>query len=165
MERRFSGLCFAAQMAVVLLLAGSTATLSASPLYREDIEDADPVEFWTSNGEYEVHFKGISADRAFSGHRSFQLDITLKSGSYCYWAVPLRFPAAGDRKLAGRLFVEQAGEGVSVGLGGNFVFPPTVYSGCGTIDGVVGPSTQWSVFARSLREWARDSPLGSCYML
>ena len=58
--------------------------------YVQDFETEDPVAFWATNGEHEVHFKGLREEQAFSGKKSFKLDVTLKSPGYryYYWKIP-----------------------------------------------------------------------------
>ena len=112
--------------------------------YHEDFEGKDPVQFWVSNGKHEINFKGITEDMAFSGKRSFKLDVTLKSGSYHYWSAPVKVPCAGRLKFSGRIWVEQPTSG-SVGLGANFAFPPTHHSGCGPFDRFGKPTGEWKL--------------------
>lgn len=68
--------------------------------YFEDFEGKDPVLFRVGKGDYEVNFKGITEEKAFSGERSFKLDLTLSdSGGYNYWHVPVKVPCAGRLEL------------------------------------------------------------------
>ena len=112
--------------------------------YAQDFEDKDPVEFWTSNGEHEVNFKGITDEKAFSGKKSFKLDVTLKSGNYHYWSAPVRVPSEGKLKFSGRILVAEP-TNARVGLGANFVFPPSHHSGCGGTDTIGEPTGEWKL--------------------
>ena len=100
------------------LLAAETA--SALPLsrfsYAEDFEERDPVSFWTSNGEVEVNFKGLTEEQALTGKRSFKLDITVKSGSYHYWRAPVRMPCAGKARFTGAILVTECKSAGLMGL-------------------------------------------------
>jgi len=123
--------------------AGEANELPTEPFsYHENFEGEDPVQFWVSNGEHEVHFKGITDEKAFSGTKSFKLDVTLKKGSYHYWSAPVKVPCAGKLKFSGRIWVEEPTNG-RVGLGANFVFPPTHHSGCGAFDSFSEPTGGW----------------------
>ena len=134
---------------ILCVLLASIITCRAQELpmravsYHEGFETGDdPVDFWTSNGEYQVNFKGITEERAFEGQRSFKLDVTMKSGSYLYWECPLRLPAEGDLKFSARIFVDE-GTTASVGLGLNWMFPPTHHSGCGPFESFDRPTGEW----------------------
>jgi hypothetical protein len=111
--------------------------------YIESFEEGDsPVKTWVTNGEYETNFMGITDEKAFDGTHSFKLDITIKSGSYHYFHVPLRIPLEGKLDFSGHIFIEE-GDGISVGLGPNMFFPPTTESGCGSFESFKGPTGEW----------------------
>jgi len=122
--------------------------------YREDFEGKDPVVSWVSDGKCRVNFKGITTEKAYSGQHSFKLDVTLLSGSYHYWQVPLRVPCDGQLKFSARILV---GEGTTarVGLGANFVFPPTHHSGCRAIDTFGKPTGDWRLQEADLVKWGK----------
>ena len=94
--------------------------------YSEGFEENDPVTFWTNggNGEYRINFKGLTSERAYSGKKSFKLDITfLKDGIFSYWAGPVvDIPAVAGMKMTGHIYVE-SNPGGSVGLGTSFYSP------------------------------------------
>ena len=133
-ERAFPGF-------VVFLVA--LAAAQPGPFqYREDFEAKDPVQFWTSNGQYDINFKGLTDETAHTGQRSFKLDVTLKKGTYFYWSVPVR-AAVGERlPFSGWIKVVKPTT-ARVGLGANFAFPPTRHSGCGAFDTVRRPNGRW----------------------
>jgi hypothetical protein len=137
-----------AALLVNLVLMGRISAKDAYELptepfsYHEDFEGKDPMQFWVSNGEHEIHFKGITDEKAFSGTKSFKLDVTLKKGSYHYWSAPVKVPCQGKLKFSGRIWVEEPTSG-RVGLGANFAFPPTHHSGCGAFDSFGGPTEGW----------------------
>ena len=112
--------------------------------YVEDFEAKDPVHAWASNGKCEVNFKGITDEKALTGKKSFKLDITINSGSYHYWSVPVRVPCEGKLKFSGNIFVAEC-KGASVGLGINYVFPPTTHSGCGVLNTLNKPTKEWKL--------------------
>jgi len=142
---------FGLLVALLAILALAYAPLAEAGLrrfeYSEDFEREDPVSFWVSNGEHAVNYKGTTDEKAFSGKRSFKLDVTLKGGSYHYWSVPVRVPCAGRLKFSARIFVERPTNG-RVGVGANFVFPPTHHSGCGPIETFDRPTGGWK-----LQQW------------
>jgi hypothetical protein len=136
-----------------VLLPGHVASAPEFPTqpfeYHEDFETNDPVQFWVSNGEYDVNFKGLTDEKAFVGRKSFKLDVTLKSATYCYWSVPVKAPCAGKLKFSGRISVAEAKNG-RVGLGCNFVFPPTHHSGCGAFGAFDKATDEWQLQQQDL---------------
>ena len=134
------------------VISGQTAELPTRPFeYHEDFETKDPVQFWVANGDYEVNAKELTEEHAASGKKSLKLDVTLTKSTYCYWSVPLRVPCAGKLKFSGRIRVETI-EGGRVGLGCNFVFPPTHHSGCGAFDTFNKPTGEWRLQESDLVE-------------
>lgn len=118
--------------------------------YHEGFERGEcPVKEWVSNGKYQINFMGISDEQAAEGSRSFKLDITIESGSYHYFHVPLRVPVEGELTFSGKILVTHS-EGISVGLGPNYVFPPTRHSGCGPFDSVRGVTDGWKEITGNL---------------
>lgn len=97
-------------------------------LYTQDFEEIDSVSFQVSDGEYTVNFKGLTEEKAYSGKKSFKLDVTFKKGSFFYWEIPIRIPAEGRLQFSGRLLLGEETTG-RVGLGANVIFPPTTHSG------------------------------------
>ncbi|MCK5805883.1 MAG: hypothetical protein KAI66_23835 [Lentisphaeria bacterium] len=86
-------------------------------LYTQSFEDEDdPVEFWKSDGQYTVHFKGLTTERKRSGTKCFKLDITIRDGSYVYWSIPVKFPVEGDLSFSAHLLLGKENTG-SAGLG------------------------------------------------
>ncbi len=64
-------------------------------VFREDFEGASnncPRIWATNSKDYKIKFEGINEERAFSGKKSFKLDILLDGGSYFYYAIPVRIP-------------------------------------------------------------------------
>ncbi len=106
--------------------------------------DEDPVREWVSNGEYEVNFKGVTDERASEGQQSFKLDVTLKSGSYFYWHVPVRYPAEGELKFSARISTGEE-HNARTQLGVNWIYPPTRHSGIGTFGTVEEPMDEWKL--------------------
>ncbi len=113
--------------------------------YHLDFEDgADPVSFWVASGDYEVNAKAVTDEQAYEGQRSLKLDVTLTSGGYLYWSVPIRMVAEGELHFSARIL---AGEGnqASAGLGFNWMFPPTHHSGCGPFEDAGKPEDGWKL--------------------
>ncbi len=119
--------------------------------YHEDFERRDPVHFWVGNGKHEVNFKGVSDEEAHSGKKSFKLDVVLKGGSYHYWQVPLSVPVAGKLKMKGWIKIVAPSK-ASVGLGPNYIFPPTHHSGCGAFESFKSTNGEWKPIEGDLVE-------------
>ena len=128
--------------------------------YLADFEDGkDPVKLWVSNGDYEINFKGVTDEKAFSGEKSFKLDVTLKSGSYHYWHCPLRASCAGELKFSARMLLDEGTTGAA-GVGANFVFPPSSHSGVGSWGTERGPTGEWKLVEGDLSERGQQSADG-----
>ncbi len=127
------------------LIAGAQDLAMHDFSYLADFEDGkDPVVRWVTNGEYEINFKGVTDEKAFSGDKSFKLDVTLKSGSYHYWSCPVRVPCGGELKFSARMLLDEGTNGKAA-LGANFVFPPSSHSGVGTWGSQDGPTGEWKL--------------------
>jgi hypothetical protein len=99
-------LCFLA----VAFAFGLAAPAGAQVAFREDFEGPNPrvMQFWATNVPHvTVHTAAVSEERAYRGRRSFKLDVTLTSGSYYYWWLPVRIPFWTPLKVRGRLFCAQ----------------------------------------------------------
>lgn len=136
------------------LLAAVGGELPLQPFrYTEGFEgETPPIELWASRGTPPVIAAlAPSAERAFEGRRSLKIDITFGDGTYYYFGVPLRVPAAGKLTMSARLWVEEGNQN-SVGFGPNFVFPPTSHSGCVPIESVSKPTGEWKLIQGDLVE-------------
>ncbi|NLC59554.1 MAG: hypothetical protein GX774_22170 [Armatimonadetes bacterium] len=137
-------------LAAAILLGVSVACGAAEmPLrpfsYQEGFEgDAPAVAQWASNGESEVHFLGPTEEQAFTGKRSLKLDVTLKSGSYHYWGVPVPVPCLGKLRLSARVRLVE-GNTATVGFGANYLFPPSRHSGCAPVESGNAPAPEWKL--------------------
>ncbi|MBU0609851.1 MAG: hypothetical protein KKI08_18345 [Armatimonadetes bacterium] len=113
----------------------SPAAAQATEPYRytEGFETgADPVQFWVSYDKpYTVKFKGVTAERARTGQRSFKLDVTFGQASRFLWRIPFanQPPVGGKLALSGHMLLGEGTTGKAT-LGVSFRFPPTVHSGC-----------------------------------
>ena len=102
-------------------------------LYSQDFEAGpDPVRFWLSyRKKYTVNFKGLTDEKAYSGKRSFKLDVTFKESSRFLWHIPMErmVPVEGKLAFSGRMLL---GEGTTARatLGVSFCFPPTSHNAC-----------------------------------
>ncbi|HJN15087.1 MAG TPA: hypothetical protein QGH10_06345, partial [Armatimonadota bacterium] len=115
-------------------IASQGASQQTEPFhYSQDFEDgADPVQFWLSYEKgYTVNAKEVTSERAFTGKRSFKLDVTFDETSRFLWHIPMakRVPVGDRLDFSGRLFVGDETTG-TVTLGVSFAFPPTTYTGC-----------------------------------
>ncbi|MCK5802929.1 MAG: hypothetical protein KAI66_08865 [Lentisphaeria bacterium] len=101
--------------------------------FAEDFERGeDPVQFWTSyNKKHTVHFKGVTDEKAYSGKRSFKLDVTFDETSRFLWRIPMtqQVPVAGMLAFSGRMFLGEGTTGRAT-LGVSFRFPPSRHKGC-----------------------------------
>jgi hypothetical protein len=144
----------------ILVWLQCVTVVFAAPLtpvnYHEDFEGEDPVLYWTANGKHTVNFKGITDEKAFSGHKSFKLDVTLESGSYHYWSIPVRIPCASRLEFSARILVEQTTRS-RVGLGPNYIFPPSRHSGCGPVGRISSPSSEWRLQKAELAQRGREN--------
>ena len=158
-------------MRVPLTLAVSLLLLPALPVaaadlpmrdfsYHEGFEQGDsPVLEWVTNGEYQTNFMGITDEMAHEGTHSFKLDITLVSGSYHYFHVPVRVPLEGECKFSGWFYIAQ-GDNVSATLGLNMAYPPTRHSGVGGFNGIKGPTGEWKSAEGDLVATAGENSAG-----
>ena len=145
LRRGVLGSCTAFAAMICTVAAGNVSRFR----YHEDFEGSDPVREWASDGAYTIHFKGITEEKAFSGKRSFKLDVTLDSGSYHYWRVPVTAPCEGELKLSARVLVAGL-TGGRVGIGPNFLFPPTGHSGGGPVTRIGEPTENWQLLQSDL---------------
>ena len=119
-------------------------------LYKEDFEIKDPVVFWTSNGDYKVNFKGLSKEKSYSGEKSFKLDITLKSGTYNYWKIPIEFPLLEGTTLIAHFAVEKIEPQTKIWVGiGRRIKYPYVNTGCKLLRASASP-TDWLEVRKNL---------------
>ena len=79
--------------------------------YHESFESGkDPFKLWRSNGKFTIGFKGVTDDKAYSGKKSFKVDVTEVHGdtldpatrhSRYYWYIPLpKLPVEGDFRFS-----------------------------------------------------------------
>ncbi len=128
--------------------------------YNQGFEEGDvPVQEWVSNGAYDINFMGITDEKAHEGTHSFKLDITIKSGSYHYFHVPLRVPLEGEATFSGWFFIE-SGDNSSATLGVNLIYPPTTHSGVCGFNGIKGPTGEWKQAEGDLVEYAATNAEG-----
>jgi len=97
--------------------------------YVENFETNCPVQAWGTDGKYTVAFMGLSEEKAFSGKKSFKLDVTFQSGTWFYWCIPVDIPYEGKLRFSGRILVGEESAGVA-GLGLSVICPLTDDSGC-----------------------------------
>ena len=133
----------------LLLLVTSTFPAGAGKVFNfsEGFEDSaaiPEVHLWAQNGSCDVNFLGLSEDKACEGKKSLKLDVTITSGSYHYFGVTLKVPCEGKLRMSARLFLGE-GTDAQVGFGSNFNFPPTVHSGCWTVQSYTGPTGEWKL--------------------
>ncbi|HHX41871.1 MAG TPA: DUF4091 domain-containing protein [Armatimonadetes bacterium] len=135
--------------------SGAAAARQPLPLkpftYVEDFEQPCQMVVWATNGKQEVHFSGVTEEKAFSGKRSYKLDVTIREGAYHYFGIRLpRVPCAGELRLSGRLWVEALPKGARAGLGYNIILPPSQHSGCSTVGTINSPTPEWKALSGDL---------------
>jgi len=89
-------------------------------LYRWDFETQDPVQFGPASKDFVTNFKGLTDERAFSGNKSFKLDVTFDGGVFYYFNVALGETInLQERHLAlrGHVYVEESYNLSGVGIG------------------------------------------------
>ncbi len=111
--------------------------------YVQNLNSVDPFVFWTTDGTYTVHYKGITDDILSPSGKSFKLDVTLKGATYAYWMIPLRVPNIGQLTIKGDIRVEKT-TGCSVALGTNVSLWPAPISGVNILERIEQPSELWT---------------------
>lgn len=125
--------------------------------FEEGFEERDPFVFWTTDGSYTINSKGLTEEKAFSGSKSFKLDVTFHEGRYFYWRIPLRVPAEGKLRFSGRLLVAEETK-AKAGLGFNVLYPPSRNSGCGPFayEGFASTPGEWKRVEGDVVAWAKE---------
>lgn len=123
---------------VATVCAVGTAALVSSQdvhgrlLFSEGFEAGGNLSPWASNGDFQLHFAGLTEERAFAGKHSFKIDVTFTTCTYFYWWTESLFmPFYGKLKTRGKLLVER-GTGY---LGYAYAVPEIGTSG-GVVHGV-----------------------------
>jgi len=97
--------------------------------YCQDFENETKNGTPTGSG-YKINFEGVTEGKAFSGKKSFTLDVTLSPGySHLEYNFPLgNIPGEGKLKLSGYFLVEETVSG-KAGLGVYAILNPSRYGG------------------------------------
>ena len=112
----------------LLCLASCVGTEQAAPQKAPAMEAAPPVKPFAltygfedgravdvkplaANGKFKVNSMGITAEKAFSGARSFKFEVTCESGTYFTWLIPFNVSAEGRLKMSYRYQVASTGKG------------------------------------------------------
>ena len=147
---------------VLLVLSFGLASAKELPLepflYTEDFEgEKDPFRAKARNPKHTVNFKGLTEEKAFSGKKSFKLDVTLKNGTYFWWKIPLgEIPIQGELKFSARILVGEETEGkarASTGLVANY---PYVCSGVKMGTGASAAKEGWKLAEKDVVEDAKQ---------
>jgi hypothetical protein len=130
--------------------------------FHEDFEAEDPFEVWASNGDYTIHSKGLTTERASSGNKSFKLDITISKGTYVYFQIPIKYPSGPDHQLSfsGDMYIEQI-EDSRTTLGTNVRYDPLGFSGVNKIKAHYDPTSEWITQTSDLVEVGIDKASGT----
>ncbi|NLB95083.1 MAG: hypothetical protein GX785_05165 [Armatimonadetes bacterium] len=129
--------------------------------YVEDFEEPRQMVVWATNGKQEIHFSGVTEEKAFSGKRSYKLDVTIREGAYHYFGIRLpRVPCEGELKLSGRLWVEALPQGARAGLGYNIILPPSQHSGCAAVETIDRPTPEWKAVSGDLVAAGKQTATG-----
>jgi len=112
-------------------------------LYMIDFEEVNPLKEWVSNGNYTINFIGLTDEKSFSGKKSLKLDITLNSGTYHYWKIPLPIISTeGNLKMSAKIYVEN-GSSATLGIGANYKYLPSNLTGTTTVKKITEPTNGW----------------------
>lgn len=137
----------------VCLLSLNASGAEMKPfLYTQDFEESDPVEF-SGGKKHTVNYTGITGEKAFSGKKSYKIDIILDEGGYAYWHIPIRVPAEGKIKFSGRILV--GGETTArAALGANINFHPTGHSATGPFGKPATTMNEWTLVEADIVNFA-----------
>jgi len=142
----------------VFLLSLNASGSEMKPfLYTQDFEESDPVIFSESDGKkYTANFNGITEEKAFSGKKSYKLDIILDEGGYAYWHIPISVPAEGKLKFSGRMLVGEETTG-RAGLGANISFLPTGHCATGPFVKHETATKEWKLVEANIVSFAKSA--------
>ncbi len=179
-------------MGMLLWVSLNSGTVFTEEYYSNDFEDKDDVSFWTCNGGvwenaaksieagcFTLNSRGIVEEKAYSGVRSFKLDITLKGKEgnvYNYWRGPVTMKIPLDKPvyLSGYICMENVSPGILVKLGWiiNGINPKRkkVETGNSPIKDMIKADRKWVFFQQEISEavkkkgWSADSYLQGWYI-
>lgn len=143
-----------------LAAEGIVEQFSLEPFcFFEDFER--DVSLSISSQDSQINFLGISNQRGFCGNSALKVDVQLATNACTIWMVlPASVPCEGELRLSARILVDKC-EDAEVGIGANFIFPPTEGSGCLPINTFNSPSTEWRLQEKELVCWS-DSMADDC---
>jgi hypothetical protein len=145
-------------LALLALSVAGAADLPLKPfVLHEDFEKAAPkVDLWASRGQPPVvNFLGVTEEAAFSGKRSFKIDITFGDSPYYYYGAALRVPLGGKLTMSAQVRLGAENQ-ASVGFGANAIYPPSSHSGCSPFETTLVKG-EWKLVQADVVEWANDS--------
>lgn len=102
------------------LLLPLAATCRAETVYFfNDYETRADCSLRGTNGKCQVDFLGLSQERTLSGSHSLKIDVTLNSGTWCYFHVPVNveLTPGAEYYLSGYFLPQQLPSGTTVSLG------------------------------------------------
>ena len=130
-------------MIIVWMVAFPLTPLGANELplrtfaYHEGFEgNTVPLKMtrWGPKVDYTINFQGITEERAYTGKKSYKLDITFHNEGGLFFELPaLGIPAEGTLRLTARIFVARQSS-VAGGWSFRVAFPPTAVSVLKTFD-------------------------------
>ncbi|MCX7706185.1 MAG: DUF4315 family protein, partial [bacterium] len=122
---------------LALFITRHSEALTVKPfIYHQDFENGiDPMKFVSARGKYTLNFQGITDEQAFSGKKSFKIDIILDAGGSYTLAIPLDdIPVVDNLKFSGMIRVAEAPPRSPVVLGLDFRYWPCLMETSGTRD-------------------------------
>jgi len=118
-----------------LIFVGQVAYCSLKTrnfVYHQDFEGADPVRLKSTRGEYKVNYQGITEEKAYSGKKSYKVDVLLAPGGRYDLEIPLeKIPVVEGLKFSGMIWVKECLPRSRAILGVDFNFWPVMSDASG----------------------------------
>jgi hypothetical protein len=131
-----------------LITAHADQTMKTKPfVYHEDFEGTnDPVKvldtaggkydsvlYYPEHAKYKINFQGITDEKAYSGKKSYKVDVTLPAaGASCDFEIPLgNIPVGSNLKFSGMIMVAEAYRANIAVLSLDFAYWPYKMDGYG----------------------------------
>lgn len=144
------------------LFSGENITLKSEPVnYCLDFENETKNGRPTGSG-YKINFAGVTEEKAFSGKKSFKLDVTLSPGySILEYNFPLgNIPGEGKLKLSGYFLVEETISG-KAGLGVYAILHPSRDGGAACISATGPTKGKWILLEMDPVKYANSLKSGN----
>lgn len=147
---------------VTLLAIFIVLSLIISPSYSQvliddiivdhDFEYEDPFISWVNNGNHNINYKGISAERSSKGSKSFKLEMQFSGAKYVYFRIPVNIPVSERLHFDADIFLSKS-ESVGVALGSEFQLEPSLAEAY-LLDKRISKTDEWDHIHYDLTEEA-----------